>query len=249
MTRYSSLVTLAMLIAAIPCEASDADPVAPMLRLEEAIELALGNNHLLASTALEISAAEEHVKALRTYRLPVLQIDAQGVRMTDSLDFTIPAGSLGSIQAQDATITIPADYGGWATFSVSQPITQQYRIGLGVDHARLDREIAAEERRWEVQRLVAEIRSTYYRISALEAGVLALRDLVTAVEELDAVTSRYLEEGLVLRSDALDVRARLARERQRLASAENGLETQREHLNQLLGRDVTTEFRVAPPYE
>jgi outer membrane protein TolC len=54
---------------------------------------------------------------------------------------------------------------------------------------------------------------------------------------------------MVLRSDALEVKARLARERQRLATAENGLETQREHLNQLLGRDVTTPFRVATPAE
>jgi hypothetical protein len=38
----------------------------------------------------------------------------------------------------------------------------------------------------------------------------------------------------VLRSDALEVKARLARERQRLS--------EREHLNQLLGRDVACRW-------
>lgn len=64
---------------------------------------------------------------------------------------------------------------------------------------------------------------------------------------MDAVTTRFLDEGVVLRSDALEVKARLASERQRLAEAESGLATQRERLNQLLGREVATPFRVAKP--
>src|SRR6185436_21148525 len=79
--------------------------------------------------------------------------------------------------------------------------------------------------------------------------ISALRDIVRAVEELAVVTTRFLSEGLVLRSDALEGKARLARERQRLDSEESELASQREHLNQLLGRDVLTPFRVAKPGE
>ena len=42
----------------------------------------------------------------------------------------------------------------------------------------------------------------------------------------------------------LEVDARLAKGRYELSVAENGLATQREHLNQLLGRDLGTPFRV-----
>src|SRR5262249_27141780 len=129
----------------------------------------------------------------------------------------------------------------------TQPITQQYRLGLSLDIAQLDRQIAEEDLRRERQRVAAEVRTTYYQISAREVGIVALRDLVRAVEELDAVTSRYFGERLVLRSDALEVKARLARERQRLEAAESELSAHREHLNQLLGRDVLEPFRVAPP--
>jgi len=133
--------------------------------------------------------------------------------------------------------------------SASQPLTQQYRIGLGLEVLRLDRQVAEEDVRRERQRVAAEVRATYYQLSAQEAGVAALRDLVRSVEELDAVTTRYRAEEVVLRSDALEVGARLARERQRLAAAESAVATQREHLNQLMGRDVGTPLRVARPEE
>ena len=48
----------------------------------------------------------------------------------------------------------------------------------------------------------------------------------------------------MLRAEVLDVDARLAKSRYELSVAENGLATQREALNQLLGRDVATPFRV-----
>ena len=53
----------------------------------------------------------------------------------------------------------------------------------------------------------------------------------------------------MLRSEVLEVDARLAKDHYELSVAENGLATQREQLNQLLGRDLTTPFRVEPMAE
>lgn len=255
-SRFSRIAGLAVLLTtAAGAAAESPDPTAPLLKLDDAIEMAVSQNHLLDGAARAVDAAKDRAAALRTRRLPAVALSAFELRWTDSLDLTIPAGSLGNVPpigpfpTQDATLSIPADNGGLAMVSVSQPITQQYKIGLGVKLADLDRGIAEEDLRRERQRVIAEVRTTYYRISATEQGIVALRDLVRAVEELDAVTTRYLDEGLVLRSDALEVRARLARERQRLAAAESGLETQKEHLNQLLGREISTPYRVTTPPE
>jgi outer membrane protein TolC len=251
--RIAALVTL--MSTGTLGAVTDAGPVAPLLSVDEAVDIAQRNNHLLAGTARVIDEAEERAAALRTRRLPGLHLDATGGRLLNSLDFTIPAGSLGTIPqvgpfpASDATVTAPVNNFVLATASASQPLSQQYRIGLGIEVARLDGEIAREDLRREKHRVATEVRTAYYNISATEAGIAALRDLVRSVEELDLVTSRYLEEGLVLRSDGLDVKARLARERQRLAATENTLASQREHLNQLLGRDVETPFRVTTPSE
>jgi outer membrane protein TolC len=149
----------------------------------------------------------------------------------------------------DSKLHVATDFSAAAVATATQPLTQQYKIGLGLEIARLDGDVAREDLRLQRQRIASEVRTTYYQISANEAGIVALRDLVRAVEEVDAVTERYLPEGLVLRSDALDVKARLARERQRLTAAENALATQREHLNQLMGRDLSAPVRVAKPSE
>jgi outer membrane protein TolC len=72
----------------------------------------------------------------------------------------------------------------------------------------------------------------------------AAREAVKTFEEAQRVTVQYVSEKTVLRADALDVDAHLAKSRYELSVAENGLATQREALNQLLGRDVSTLFRV-----
>jgi outer membrane protein TolC len=254
--RAARIATLVTLVSTGTLGAvTDSGPAAPLLSVDDAVVIAQRHNHLLAGTARGIDEAVEREAALRTRRLPGLHLDAYGARLLNSLDFTIPAGSLGTIPSlgpippQDGTVSVPADYFAVATVSASQPLSQQYRIGLGLEVARLDKQIATEDVRKERQRVAAEVRATYYRISATEAGIVALRDIVRAVEELDTVTSRFFEEEMVLRSDAIEVKARLARERQRLAAAESGLATQREHLNQLLGRDVLVPFRVVTPSE
>ena len=244
-------ITVAALLSAPPLAVADDNAAtAPLLRLEEAVDVAYQRNHLLASAGRSVSEAEERAAAIRTRRLPTLHLDAFGGRLLNSLDFSIPAavpGAIAAFPAKNGSLSVPASWGAAATISLSQPITQQYRIGLNLDIAQLDREIAQEDVRRERQRVASEVRTAYYQISATEAGIVALRDLVRSVEELDAVTSRYSVEGLVLRSDALEVKARLARERQRLNAAESQLAAQREHLNQLLGRDVLEPFRVVTP--
>ena len=236
-----------------PGAAQSPDPASPVLSLEDAVEMAQRHNHLLAGTAYVVDEAEEREAVLRTRRLPELKLDAYEFRLLNDLDFTIPAGSLGTapplgaVPPQDSTFTVEEDYGGVAMISASQPLTQQYRIGLGLEVAQLDRQIAQQDLRRQRQLVAAEVRTTYYQVSATEQGIVALRDTVRAVEELHAITTRFLSEGLVLRSDALEVEARLALEHQRLAAAESDLATQQEHLNQLLGRNVLTLFHVSRP--
>ncbi len=252
MFSYAALAALAL--GANP-DAPPLEAAAPLLTLEDAVTTAQKGNHLLAGAELEPQKAKERVAALGTRRLPQLTLQAYGGRMLNSPALTIPAGALGtypgmgSLPAADSTVEVPSEFVGVGMVGLAQPITQQYRIGLGITAAKLDREVATEDVRRARQRLGAEVRTAYYQISATEVGVAALRDLVHALEDLDALTSRHLAEQTVLRGDALEVKARLARERQRLAAVESGLATQREHLNQLLGRDLSTPFRVAPPSE
>ena len=249
----AATAALALLVASTPSQALEASQ--PLLGLEQALSIARGNNHSLRSTAFELVKTEERSAALRTRRYPAFKIDAVGAQLLNSPAFNYPAGSFGSypvigaVPATDTSVSIPKDFVATVVASVSQPLTQQYRLALQLDVLALDHRIASEDLRKDQQRITAEVKSSYSQLSAIAAGIFALRDLVKAIEDVDGLTTRYLAEGRVLRSEALEVKARLARERQRLQANENGFDTEHERLNQLLGRDLRTPYRVATASE
>ena len=257
MTSKRALVIFFMLAVAHPATllaqreatSSTASPP-PLLTLEDAVSLALENNRLVKNSALEAQKFDFRLSTARSRRLPQFQFAVLGGELMHSFDFTFPAGSFGTdangrpIPSSESKIRNPARFTTYTTGAFDQPITQQYKIGLGIRATELGRQIAREDVRAEREKIAAEVRTAYFDLVATQAGVEAAHEAVTTLEEAQRITTRYIAEKTVLRGDALEVDARLAKGRYELSVAENGLATQREHLNQLLGRDLGTWFRV-----
>ena len=226
--------------------ASPADTGAPLLTLEDAVSLALTNNRLVKNSALEAKKFDFRVSTARTRRLPQFQFAVLGGELMHSFDFTFDQGvfgtypGVGPIPGNKTTIRQPARFTTYLTGALDLPITQQYKIGLGIRATELGRLIAREDVRAERQKIASEVRAAYYELVATQSAVEAARQAVAALQEAQQVTTRYRVEETVLKGDALEVDARLAKSRYELSAAENGLTTEREHLNQLLGRDLTT---------
>ena len=232
-----------------PASRREAD--APLLKLEDAVSLALSNNRLVKNSALEAQKFDFRVSTARTRRLPQFQFAVLGGELMHSFDFTFPAGAFGTypgigpVPGTEAKVHTPARFTTHITSLFAQPITQQYKIGLGIRATEIGREIAREDVRAERQKIAAEVRKAYFELMATQVGVDAAREEVLTLEEAQRVTSQYRLQETVLRADALDVDARLAQSRYDMSVAQNGLATQREHLNELLGRDLDTPFRVS----
>jgi len=226
------------------------DGDAPVLTLDEAVNLALQHNWNVKNSVLEVQKQDFEVSTARSRRKPQFQFTMLGGELLHSFDFTIPKGSLGTyantgpIPSTNAKIHTPAVFTTYLTGNIDQPITQQYKIGLGIRATEIGRDIVREEVRAERQKIAAEVRTAYFNLFAIQANVDAAHEGVKTFEEAQRVTVQYVSEKTVLRGDALDVDARLAKARYELSVAENGLATQREALNQLLGRDVATPFRA-----
>jgi len=222
----------------------------PVLTLDDAVSMALSNNRLVKNSALEAKKYDFRLSTARSRRLPQFQFAVLGGELMHSFDFTFDQGvfgnypGVGPIPGKKTTIRNPARFTTYATGALDQPVTQQYKIGLGIRLTEVSRLIALEDVRAERQRIAAEVRSAYFELVATQAAVEASSESVKTLEEAQRVTKEYTLQQTVLRSDSLDVEARLARARYDLSVAENGLTTQHEHLNQLLARDVTTPFRV-----
>jgi outer membrane protein TolC len=253
--KYLSVIFIAWALA-LPMassaqeQISNADTQEPILTLDEAVTLALQHNRLVKNSALEAQKYDFQVSTARSRRKPQFQFTMLGGELLHPFDFTFPAGSFGTypgigpIPSTNAKIKTPAVFTTYLTGSIDQPLTQQYKIGLGIRATELGRDIAREDVRAERQKIAAEVRNAYFNLFAVQASVDAAREAVKTFEEAQRVTVQYVSEKTVLRADALDVDAHLAKSRYELSVAENGLATQREALNQLLGRDVSTLFRV-----
>ena len=249
------LLLLAILVWVSPIrllaqQASVVDAEAPLLTLDDAVSIALTNNRLVKNSALEAQKFNFRVSTVRSRRLPQFQFAALGGELVHSYDFGFDKGAFGTysgvgpIPGKNTTIHQAAQFTTYLTGNADLPLTQQYKIGLGIHAIQLGRDIAKEDVRAERQKIAAEVRSSYFELMATQAGVEATRQAVKTLEEAQRITVQYISEKTVLRGDALEVDARLAKSRYDLSVAENGLATQSEHLNQLLARDLSTRFRV-----
>ncbi len=249
------LLVLTMLAFASPIrslaqEASLDGTRASILTLDDAVSLALTNNRLVKNSSLEAEKYDFRVNTIRSRRLPHFQFSTLGGEVLQPFNFTYPAGAFGTypgigpIPSTNAKVHTPAQLATFTTAGLDEPLAQQYKIHLGIRAAELGRDVAREDVRAERQKIANEVRTAYFEIVATQAQVDAVHDSVKTLQEAQLLTARYRVEKTVLQGDVLEVDARLAKASYELSTAEDGLTTQHEHLNQLLGRDITIPFRV-----
>jgi outer membrane protein TolC len=222
----------------------------PLLTLDEALSQALSGNRQVKNALLETQKSEHEVNIARSKRLPQFHVDALAGSLLQPFDFTFPTGSFGTypetgpIPSTDAKIRTPAQFTTFITAGVDQPLTQQHKIHLGIKATELGRDVVREELRAERQGVAAQVRGAYFDLVATQAALDAARETVRLLAEAQRVTTEHEAQQTVLHADALEVAARLAKSQYEQQAAESRLATKREILNDLLGRDLQTPFRV-----
>ncbi len=219
--KFASVVCILLALSGQLAHSQQTSPStdeAPVLSLDDAVSLALSNNRLVKNSALEAQKYDFRLSTAADRRLPQFQFAVLGGELMHSFDFTFDPGvfgtypSTGPIPATKTKIRNPARFTTYATGSLDQPITQQYKIGLGIHLAELARLMAKEDVRAERQRIAAEVRSALLRARrypGCSSGSAANRS--RPWKRPQRVTAQYISQKTVLRSDALDVDARLAK--------------------------------------
>lgn len=222
------------------------------LTLQQAIEAAEANNRAISAARLEHAKALSEVSVAPTYRLPAFSVAALGSQSLAHLGLTFPQGSLGvypgtgPIPGKSTTLTSPLQPAGIFYASVTQPLSQQHKIGLGIKLARVGTDIADETIRSKRQTTVNEVRRLYYGILQTESGQRSLQATIEFLKQLDLDTGRNVVQRVALQAEALDVKAQLVQAEFALLKLQDPLETQKQQLNRLMGRDPDAPFEVDP---
>jgi len=224
----------------------------PVLKLDDAIQAAEKNNRSILVAELEQKMAVDEVRIARTYRFPTFSLTAFGFQPLSRLGLTFEKGSLGvfptigPVPAETTTLESPPHFSGILFANVAQPLTQQHKIGLSIQLAQLGASSAKEQVRFKKQATANEVRRLYYGILQAESGKKSLRAAVDSFLQLDQETRRQAVQKTLLQADAMKVKAQLAQAEYELLRLEDPLETQKQQLNRLMGRDVDTAFETDP---
>ncbi len=223
-----------------------------LLTLEEAVNTALQDNRQVKNAALEVSKSEHLLTATRTRRLPNFEIIVgENWLLTPQPNFNAIGGAPGVLPIP---IPIPSATNlvsnrqptALMTGLMAQPLSQQYRIGLNISMHNVMRDIAREQLRAKRQTVVDDVKRTYFNILQTQSSLESTEEDIKFLRELNRLANRYLKEKTVLKSEPLEAQARLAQEEQNQIVLRNQLATQKEQLNDLMGRNILTEFRVNP---
>jgi outer membrane protein len=220
--------------------------------LAEAVRAAEANNRAIGVAELEREKALAGVKVARTERLPVFSVTALGSQPLTQLGITLERGSLGvypadgPIPGQTTTLTSPLQFGFIGYASVAQPLTQQHRIGLGIQLSMVGADAAAEQLRAKRHATVNEVRRLYYGIAQAESGRRTLEATVDFLSQLDRETGLQVTQRVALQSDRLTVHAQLVQAEYELLKMDDPIQTQKAQLNRLMGRAVDTAFDIDP---
>jgi outer membrane protein TolC len=234
------------------CVGAPAPLFGQVLTLSDAVQAAEANNRAIQVAQLEHEKAVDDVRVARTFRLPVFSVTAFGSQPLAQLGVTLDQGVLGvypgvgPIPGVSTTLESPLRLGLIVYATVAQPLTQQHKIGLGIELARVGVEAATEQLRLKRQSTRNEVRRLYYGIAQAESGRRRLQTTLDFLRQLDRETSQQAAQRVALRADLLSVEANLAQAEYELLKLDDPIQTQREQLNRLIGRDVDTPFEVDP---
>jgi outer membrane protein TolC len=216
------------------------------LTLDQAIDLALRNNHAIKIAELEVGRANEDIAVAKTARLPSLHAYTLVSENLAKNDLKVPNPAANQFPALGPFFVLTDARKPTAIFAATaaQPLSQQYRIGLNIKLERLSREMAQAKLRQQENETIAQVKKTYYAILQTKSALNSVDQAVKSYQELDKVTGDYVLQQIALKADRLVVQTRLARAQYDQLELSSRLATQKEQLNSLLGREVVYEFEV-----
>ena len=232
--------------------AQQPSPTPMRLTLDQAIDLALKQNHSVRLRSLAIEQMKSKKDEARSNYLPQIKTSGSVLHVTELEGIAIPAGAFGS---HPSTGPIPSkplfiDQGSatWYTGGVGleQPLTQLFRIHQADVAAKQDVLIAKTQFDQTRDAIALEVRKLYYDILINQQKAEASQDQLAASQLKDEESRSDVERGNALEISALQSKASILEAQQEGLTLRLQGNDLRRQLADALGLPVNTPIDLDP---
>ena len=163
---------------------------------------------------------------------------------------TLQQGSLGvcpatgPIPATSQTINVARKPAGAVFASITQPLSTQYGLHLQLKALAFGAEATRQDQQKTRLEIVDQVRRAYYAVVQAQSALDSLEASLPWYEESKRLAAENLNGETILASDLLDADAQLPKPQNAVSDAKDQVASASERLNDLMGRDIHTQFRV-----
>jgi outer membrane protein TolC len=222
------------------------------LTLEQAINLALKQNHSIHLRSLSVEQVQSKKDEARSNYLPQVKTSGSVLHVTELAGVEIPTGALGSYSSTGPIPTQPLFVGqgsltGYAGgVGLEQPLTQLFRIHQANVAAKQDLLVSKTLLDQTQDELALQVRQLYYNILINQQKLKASQEQMAAAEIKDEESRSDVARGNALEISALQSKATILQTQQEdLTLRLQGKDLQRQ-LADILGFPVETPLELDP---
>jgi outer membrane protein len=230
-------------------QAAAADSV-EILTLDRAVAEALQNNRLIKISNQGVLYANDAILAARTQRYPQFNVQLIASGLLTPVDINIPKEAFGKVNgspvpAADTVLSTSPKFSALTLVQAYQPLTQLYNAHLNIELLKVGKKLSQEELRQQRQQITNSVKEGYYSLLQTQSALDAAEENVKALREVDRTTEQYVNEKSALPYQGAGVKVQLAQAELQVVTLQDTLQTQKENLNNLMGRDIRTDFHLS----
>jgi outer membrane protein TolC len=230
-------------------QSSFAQQDSPMhLTLEQAIDLALKQNHSIHLRSLSVEEMRGKKDEARSEYLPQIKATGSVLHITELAGVEIPEGAFGNfastgpVPAKPLFLDQGSNTGYTGGVGLTQPLTQLFRIHQANVAARQDELVAKTQLDQTQDAIALEVRQLYYNILINQQNAQASEEQLTAAKVKDEESHSDVERGNALEIATIQSEAAVLQIQQQSLTLKLQGEDLRRQLADLLGLPVSTRI-------
>ena len=216
------------------------------ITLPEAVDLAQRQNSALKISKQKVEENRQRIASARSKYFPQLSNESSYMGLSDKQLVTIPAGSLGTVPGlgpfpgRDTTIDQGSTMMFISSTTLSQPLTQLFKVHEGHGVAKAEHAIAEADARKTEDDIIFSVHQLYYGLLIAQKQQEAAQALLSAAQEGLRESEDAVRAGNLLQAAVTGSRVQLLQGRQAQLAAEIQSADVTLELNDLLGLPLET---------